>query len=127
MTFQELLEEIQQLKIEEKRSSSEDYLEVVVAKPAFDALLRILKTYFGEPLKPQGKHPSGEANRQAKAHGGVRGDQTLYFLKDGLQESLALLWPWGGGERVTVKIARKARPLQENGWGCLLGKLFRPK
>ncbi len=125
MTFQELLGAIQDLRIEEKRSSTDDYLEVVVARPALASLHQILTAYFGKPLKAEGHHACREATRWAKAYGGVREDQTLYCLREEAHESLALLWPWGGGERVTVKVIRKPRQLQETGGlGSFFGKLF---
>lgn len=125
MNFQELLGEVQKLRIEEKRSASDDYLEVVIARTALASLHQSLTAYFGKPLKAEGHHACGEATRWAKAYGGVREDQTLYCLREEAYESLALLWPWGGGERVTVKILRKPRKLQAaGGLGSFLGKLF---
>jgi hypothetical protein len=59
------------------------------------------------PAKPAGeKLPADLADSPLlEAMGGVRGDQTLYLkrLGDGISIYVAY-WPWGGGQRVTIKI-----------------------
>jgi len=59
------------------------------------------------PAKPAGQAVPAElaASPLLEAMGGVRADQTLYVkqLGDGLSIYVAY-WPWGGGQRVTIKI-----------------------
>jgi hypothetical protein len=59
------------------------------------------------PLKPAGEKAPPELSESPlfEAMGGVRGDQTLYLkrLGDGISVYVAY-WPWGGGQRVTIKI-----------------------
>jgi len=59
------------------------------------------------PVKPAGEKvpPELAASPLLEAMGGVRGDQTLYLkrLGDGISIYVAY-WPWGGGQRVTIKI-----------------------
>jgi hypothetical protein len=59
------------------------------------------------PVKPAGaKLPADLATDPLlEAMGGVRGDQTLYLkrLGEGISVYVAY-WPWGGGQRVTIKI-----------------------
>ena len=97
MTFQELLTQIQTLKIEESRAQTEDYFEAVISKEHLGSFHQILTSYFGPPLKPEGRSPSGEANRYAKPYGGIRKDQTMYFRRDG--DGLFQLLPRGSSER----------------------------
>lgn len=104
MTFRDFLAALQTLKIEELRTQSEEYFEAVIAKTDVEPLHKMLAAYFGPPLKPEGQTPSGDANRHAKPHGGIRKDQTMYFRQDEDYAEFALLWPWGNGIRITVKI-----------------------
>ncbi|MFH1800804.1 MAG: hypothetical protein ABH891_08205 [Candidatus Omnitrophota bacterium] len=104
MTFLDFLAEVQTLRIEELRAQSEEYFEAVISKADLDPLHKILTAYFGPPLKREGQSPSGEANQRAKPHGGIRKDQTMYFRQAGDHAECALLWPWGNGIRITVKI-----------------------
>ncbi len=59
------------------------------------------------PAKHAGKPASPELadSPLLEAMGGVRADQTLYVkhLGDGISIYVAY-WPWGGGQRVTIKI-----------------------
>ena len=107
MTFEELVEQVQKLECLEKRTMEKDYCEVVVAKAKLAPTNALLESYFGEPLKPAGKEPSAEAARYAQPHGGIYGNQTLYFHKSEKTSELAFLWPWGNGTSITLKIIRQ--------------------
>ena len=124
MTFTELLAEVPKLKCEEQRAQAADYLEVVVAPETLVSLHKILATYFGLPLKPEGHSPSGEARRYAEPYGGIRKDQTMYFRQDGDFSQCALLWPWGSGTRVTVKIIQSKGAGPAGGGKGFLAGLF---
>jgi len=106
MTFEDLLSEIKKIKWEEIREQTDNYLEVVVGNADLDPLKSVLQSYFGTPIKPEGKWPSWNASRQSKSFGGVRRNQTMYFQKSEQGSEIALLWPWGCGTVMTVKIAR---------------------
>ena len=120
MTFPKLLSDIQQIKSEEKREQTDEYLEMVIAKETLAALHKILTAYFGPPLKPEGQRSSGEAKRRAKPYGGIRKDQTMYFRQTGEHSECVLLWPWGNGARVTIKVIQSQNADSEAG---LLGFL----
>ncbi len=124
MTFQDFLAQIQTLRIEESRAQTEEYFEAVISKEALDPLHKILTAYFGPPLKPGGHPPSGEANRRAKLYGGIRRDQTMYFRLDGNHSECALLWPWGSGVRITIKVVQSKSSGSGGGWKGFLKKLF---
>ena len=129
MTFPALLAEIQKIKAEERREQTAEYLEMVIAKGALESLHKILTAHFGPPLKPEGSAPSGEANREAKPYGGIRKDQTMYFRRDAEHNECALLWPWGGGARITIKVIQSKSSGAEASTGLLgaLGNLFSRK
>jgi len=127
MTFQDFLAQVQTIKIEESRAQTEDYFEAVISKSGLDPLHRILAGYFGPPLKPEGQSPSGEANRRAKAYGGIRKDQTMYFRQDGDHSECALLWPWGGGVRITIKVIQAKSSGPESSWKDFFKNLFSRK
>ena len=127
MTFPELLVEVQKLKREEQRTHAADYLEVVIAKEGLEPMNRVLTAYFGLPLKPEGRAPSGEASRHAEPYGGIRKDQTMYFRRDGDLSECAFLWPWGSGTRVTVKILQAKYSDPKGGWKDFWAGLFTSK
>lgn len=107
MTFEELLTAVKTMKCNEKRADEKDYCEVVMAKAQMPAMIETLQTYFGNPLKPEGENPSADAKRYADSHGGIHSNQTLYHRQNGGGSEMALLWPWGSGQAVTVKIVRQ--------------------
>ena len=107
MTFDECVAEIKKIPCEEKRAEKEDYTEVVVARAALVPLTLILESYFGPPLKPEGKPSSKDADRYTEPYGGILSNQTLYFRRNEKGHDAALLWPWGNGASVTVKIIRE--------------------
>jgi hypothetical protein len=125
MTFSEFLEEVKKVKREEQRAEEAEYLEIVISREVLASLHAVLSSYFGPPLKPEGDSPSGEANRHAKPYGGIRKDQTMYFRRDGAVSECALLWPWGSGGRITVKIiqSRNADSPPESGLSSFFGRL----
>ena len=106
MNFRGFLDEIQKINCDEIRGRTESSLEVVVDKKNLDKIIHALEIYFGAALKPQGQRPSAESDRYSNPYGGVRQDQTLYFRKDEKGFAIAMLWPWGNGASVTVKIFR---------------------
>jgi hypothetical protein len=107
MTFEELLREVRKIKCEEKRKETDDYHEVVVANAHLDALTTLLKSYFGQPFKPEGQQPSAKADTYSEPYGGVQTGQTMYVHMNGKAVELAILWPWGSGLSTTVKIIRE--------------------
>ena len=106
MTFADLIGKVRRSPLTEVRVCRDDYLEAVVATNEMDTVKGILSTYFGDPFKPEGESAFPEAETYAEAYGGVRDDQTLYLNSDLAAKEIAILWPWGSGSAVTLKIAR---------------------
>jgi len=107
MTFDDLLEQIQNIPCSEKRAREANYCEVVFAQPNMPQVNAALEACFGTPLKPEGKMPSAEATAYSKAYGGVQGNQVLYYRKSASGDEMAMLWPWGSGASVTLKMIRR--------------------
>ena len=125
MTFQEFLNSIQTIRIEESRAQTDEYFEAVIAKEGLDALHKILAQYFGSPIKPEGAAPSLNAKRIAAPYGGIRKEQTMYFRKDGDHAECALLWPWGSGARITIKVSQSKGSSSGDGLFGWLKRIFR--
>jgi len=104
MTYTKLLEEVKKLKIEETRTDSFEMLEFVIHRDSLSQLNRILESYFDQPLKPPNEKPSRLVVKYTSPYGGIRQDQTFYFRECDTVLNFALLWPWGDGTLVTVKI-----------------------
>lgn len=107
MTFTELIDELQKVKAEETRGRTESSLEVVISKDSLAKVIPILEDYFGPALKPQGQQPNADSDRYSKPYGGVHSDQTLYFRKEDKGFAIAMLWPWGNGVSITLRVIRE--------------------
>jgi len=107
MTFDELLGQVQQSECQEVRTREDDYCEVVVTRTQLESVGAYLQSYFGIPFKPEGEQPGPEAMSYTKPYGGIFKDQVLYHRKNDRGVEMALLWPWGGGDPVTLKIVRE--------------------
>ena len=106
MTFDELVQKLQRIPADEQRKKMDGYLEFVLSSRHLIHLYPALEEYFGPPFKPPGVSPTKEAEDHARTYGGILKHQTLYFFKrDGLA-NCAMIWPWGDGSRVTVKVAQ---------------------
>lgn len=106
VTFEELVDQVRKLPFEEKRQDVQDYFEAVVATGALPDLGRTLEGFFGPPFKAAGQKPSRESDRHSDRYGGVLQNQVLYYKEREGLSNCAMLWPWGDGTRVTVKIGR---------------------
>ena len=104
MTWDELAAAVREAKLVEMRGQKEKYLEVVVAVADLAPVTDLFNTYFGAPFKAMGQRPSPEADLYAGPFGGVQTGQMLYIRKVENLVHGALLWPWGDGNSVTVKI-----------------------
>ena len=106
MNFAELVHKLHGIPVDELRKESEGYFEFVLSSRHLAHLYPILEKYFGVPFKPPGVPPTKEAEDFAKLYGGIMKHQTLYFLQEDGLASCAMIWPWGDGARVTVKVAQ---------------------
>ena len=108
MNYDLFLEELKKAPCLELRSTDPEYFELVVKVSDLPRVNTILETFFGKALKPSGTKPSDEAKKKAQAYGGIREDQTLYYLEAEELYYYSLIWPWANGQSVTVKVIRAA-------------------
>ncbi len=109
MNYSELLKEVKTVPYKELRNDTPELLELVIIKDALNQVSGILEHHFGKPLKPAGVDSSQEAKQVADSLGGIRRDQTLYYLEQGGMSHCAMLWPWGNGISITLKVFQSAR------------------
>ncbi len=99
----------------EVRTAIDGYLEAVVTPEALEGCNRVLEAAFGPAVKPFGVKATFERELQAQVdtHGGVEKNQALYLRRyaDG-RTAFALLWPWSGGQHVTLKLGFLDRTTQ---------------
>ncbi len=112
-----LLEQVRKISFDEIRKDEDRYFEAVVATPLLGTLEKTLQGYFGTAFKPAGDEPSGEASAISAAHGGLEREQTLYCIQKKPHLHLAMLWPWGSGLKVTLKIGvLETAPVPKKSW-----------
>jgi hypothetical protein len=108
MTFDELLSELGKIPCQEKREWGRDYCEFVVGKNDLERLTVSLQAFFGKPFKPENEKPSRDAAQYSEPFGGIQSNQIMYCQKNDQSIDIALIWPWGSGLSLTVKVIRGA-------------------
>jgi hypothetical protein len=106
MRYDLFLEQLKKVPCQELRSSEAEYFELVVRTADLPKVNQVLETFFGKAVKPAGDKPTTEAKKLAEDYGGVRDDQTLYYLAAEELYYYSLIWPWANGQSVTVKVIR---------------------
>ena len=105
MTLQDIISKISSINIQEKRTISDEYSELVFLNKDIDTLSKIFTDIFGQPEKKQGVKPSKDVLRLTKDYGGVWENQT-FFKRDNEQNTIiAMLWPWQDNTHTTLKMA----------------------
>lgn len=89
---------------EELRNDSKEFFECVINKKSLAATSKALEAFFGPPAKPAGKAPTKDDEYNTERFGGIRSNQILYVKKTNSETFLCMVWPWGDGDRLTVKI-----------------------
>ena len=106
VTYIELLTKIEKIPVAESRIDSVKIKEFVIKSDFVTELHLVFQDFFGSDFKAPGEDPSPVDKRRAAPWGGIRGDQTLYYLEKEGYSHCAMLWPWNDGRRYTVKIAQ---------------------
>jgi hypothetical protein len=126
MNTEALKEEINKFILEEVKESSAEIFAFTIGSNYLDSLHKTLVGFFGPPLKPAERKPTRQEKKQAEPYGGIRIGQTLYYSADDNAFSIALIWPWGNGEKATVKIFSD-QPLvvqSESLWKKIVHRIF---
>lgn len=108
MEFKQFKEEIKKLGFKMVRLDADDFFEAVLSKSELEQLSKKLDSLFGPPKWPSEKQLSIEVSEIIQDFGGIRDDQTLYFLNEKNLSVFAMLWPWSDGERITFKLGKKS-------------------
>ncbi len=103
-TFNDLLNEIDQIPVVESRINAPGQREFVMMSDLVMQTHLALQKFFGEQFKAPGEVPSSADKKHAARWGGIRDDQTLYYRQKENDAHCAMLWPWSDGRRYTVKI-----------------------
>ena len=106
MRYDLFLEELKKFPSLELRSDEPACFEFVVKTADLAKVNLVLETFFGKAMKPAGAKPSSEDKKKTEAFGGIREDQTLYYLESEELYYYSLIWPWANGQSVTVKVIR---------------------
>jgi len=106
MDFVALKAEIKNAGLNTVRTDNDNYMEAVVKKETVVKVTQTLENLLGKPVWPSKDRLAKETKQLVDSLGGLRKDQTLFFLnKDGVS-LFAMLWPWQDGEKVTLKMGK---------------------
>jgi hypothetical protein len=105
MTAKEIIEKCSSLAVEEQRSVSDGYIELVFFTKDADAWTKALGEVLGPAVKAAGVEPTEDDLNSTEDYGGIHGNQTL-FKKDFADTcAIAMFWPWSDGIHTTLKAA----------------------
>jgi hypothetical protein len=107
MQFSELKEQIKTVEFETLRFDIDNYFEAVLVRATLEKLNSVLEKTLGLAVWPSKKCLTDEIEKAIASFGGIRGDQMLYFLSDANGIIFAMLWPWGDGNHITLKLVKK--------------------
>ena len=105
MILNDVLEKCSQMTINQTRSTSDEYVELVFYTKDLVAWDQILTDTLGSPVKTPKQKAEKDDSRITEQFGGVWAGQTL-FKKDNEDSTIiAMLWPWGDNVHTTLKLA----------------------
>ena len=104
LTLKEVMDKCGSLKIFEKRSATDDYIELVFHNEETGEWNKLLSDFFGPAAKPPKAKPSKNDISITKVYGGIRPDQTLFRKDFDDAMIIAMFWPWQDGAHTTLKI-----------------------
>ena len=106
MDFELVRDKVKKIKISELRSDEKDNYEAVISKNELGKVNELLTDYFGPALFPSAKELSKQVLGKIDAFGGIQPGQTLFYASQGNTVIFAMLWPWGDGQRITLKLIK---------------------
>jgi len=107
MDFNEVKNAVKAINFESLRKEEDGYFEAVIFKKDLEGLNTILKSSLGEPAFPSNKKLSKEIENAIDEFGGIMRGQTLYYAIIASSTTIAMLWPWQDGQRITLKLFLK--------------------
>lgn len=106
MGYPELLQQIKKIDLKELRTDTADFLEFVAGTDVMDGVHAVLKMYFGAVFRHLKEKLPKQAAECVEEYGGVRDNQTLYYVERDGYSHYAMIWPWGNETCATVKLFR---------------------
>jgi hypothetical protein len=123
MLLTQVFDQLQGLDIYEKRTATDELVDVVFENQHAAAWKERLVALLGPAIKGEGEKASAHANKITKAFGGIRPEQTLYYKDFGGYAVMAMFWPWQNGKCTTCKIFRMPVIPEQN--PSVFSRLFR--
>ena len=102
--LKEIMEKCSGLNIDEQRSITDEYAEVVFLNKEIGAWRKVLTDVLGPEIKPAGVKPSENDQDLTKDYGGIHQNQTLFKKTFDEKTVVAMLWPWQDGIHTTLKM-----------------------
>jgi len=109
LSFQELLAQVKKMPSKELRFDEPESVEIVFGSAQYEDLESVLEPYFGPAAKPRGVNPAREITDLTEAFGGVRDDQTLYYLENDGACYFGMIWPWGDRASMTLRLFKTSQ------------------
>ena len=104
MQLQKISDRLLKLTIDETRSATDSYVELVLLNQEMPVWHQLLHECLGPPAKDAYVEPSAEIQALVDRHGGIRAEQTLFKQDSDDGHVMAMLWPWGDQTRTTLKM-----------------------
>jgi hypothetical protein len=103
MTPKEIIKKCSMLEIYDKRSVTDEYVELVFYSKEIDKWNRIFADVLGPAIKPPGIKPTEDDLHLTKDYGGIWGDQTLFKKDFNNTTIISMFWPWQDNIHTTLK------------------------
>ena len=94
-----------ELRINEKRCLTDEFVELVFQNQDIDEWYRIVSAFLGSPIKPEGQEPTEKDLALTSKTGGIRLEQTLFEKEFDNGTIVAKFWPWKDKIHTTLRMA----------------------
>ena len=94
-----------ELKINEKRCLTDEFVELVFQNDEIDEWFRIVSAFLGTPTNPKGQEPPQKDLDRTATTGGIRLEQTLFEKDFENGTIIAKFWPWKDKIHTTLRMA----------------------
>lgn len=106
VTLKEIIEKCGALRVITERDYSDECVELVIYKEEMAQWGKILEGILGFPVKPEGVAPRKKDRSLTEDYGGITDSQVLFYHEFEDVSVIAMFWPWGDGQSVTLKMVR---------------------
>ena len=112
LTYDQLLDNLDNIPVFESRIDQSQMKEFVISYDCIMLLHLVFQKFFGPDFKAPGERPTITDKKRSALWGGIRENQTLYYLENDEYSNCAMLWPWEEGRLCTVKIVQHRKGQQ---------------